>query len=147
MDKKFASILFSAFLMIVFIYTAWTANEFTRLAKYFPFYISIIGALFCFLYTLIQIKNWRKAKKQEGDREVLRWRRPLIYTCWLLGYVLLIYIAGLMAATAVFLGAFLYYESKIKLWKTAATTAFVLVAVNVFSMYMNLYWPDNLLGW
>lgn len=147
MDRKLGSILFTICLMLVFSYTAWEASSFNRLAQFFPYYLSIIAAFCCFISGLTQIIVLIKERKKGQSKDILQFLAPLRYIGWIFGYVLLIYLVGLMVATGIYLMLFLIIESKIKVWKSLATTVFVLIALSVFSGYLNLYWPSNIMGW
>ncbi|MFZ4451370.1 tripartite tricarboxylate transporter TctB family protein [Salibacterium aidingense] len=146
MDKKTASLLFSLFLLLLFSGMAWEAAGFTELARFFPFYISIIGAVFCTVQTIFLLKEWIRDKEEKKSPN-LQIKAPTKYIGWIIGYVLLIYIFGLMAATGTYLILFLTMETRLNWWKTAGTTVLVLLFLNFFSIYMNLYWPENLMGW
>jgi hypothetical protein len=146
MNKLVGSTIFTFCLFLLFAGLALEAATFSRLAKFFPLYITIAGAILCFIYTIVQI---RTIIKEEGLPEVLKklqFKTPLKYLGWLLGYVVLVYIVGLLVATGIFLATFLFFESKFTIVKTAISISTVIVCLIVFSNIMNLFWPRSLLG-
>ena len=146
MSRLVGSIIFTFFLFLLFTGLALEAMTFSRLAKFFPLYITLAGAILSFIYTFVQIRTLVKKEGLPEELKKLKFKRPFIYLAWLLGYVGLIYIVGFLLATALFLGAFLYFESKFTIIKTSISISIVLVFLILFSDVMNLYWPRSLLG-
>ncbi|MDV2686123.1 tripartite tricarboxylate transporter TctB family protein [Alkalihalophilus lindianensis] len=146
MSRLLASTLFSFFLFVFFALFALEASTFSRLAQFFPYYISIAGAVLSFIYTTIQIRELVKNKKVQEELATLNMKRPLKYLAWLIGYVVLIYVLGIIVASILFLASFLYIESKFTVLKTAMSISIVVVGLLLFSNVMNLYWPNNLVG-
>ncbi|MGO4888423.1 tripartite tricarboxylate transporter TctB family protein [Anaerobacillus sp. MEB173] len=146
MSKLAGSTLFSFCLFLLFGALALEAMTFSRLAKFFPLYITVAGAILCLIYTIILLRTLVKKEGLPEELKKLQFTKPLKYLSWLLGYVVLVYIVGFLVATGLFLAAFLYLESKFSVVKTAISISIVLVCLILFSDVMNLYWPKSLLG-
>ncbi|MDV2886592.1 tripartite tricarboxylate transporter TctB family protein [Alkalihalophilus pseudofirmus] len=146
MSRLLASTLFSFFLFVFFVLFALEAATFSRLAQFFPYYISITGAVLSFIYTTIQMRELIKQRESKEELMTLKIKRPLKYLVWLIGYVVLVYIAGIIVASVLFLAAFLYVESRFSVIKTVMSISVVVTGLMLFSNFMNLYWPNNLLG-
>lgn len=146
MNKDILNLIFSAFLFILFIFTTIEALTFTRLAQFFPLYISIAGAFLTLIYLVTKIIAYRKQQTEGRSTQTVPVLKPLRYIGWILGYLVLIYIGGLLLATAVFLFIFLFFESKMTLIKTSVSVVAVLVGISFLSSALDIYWPTNLFG-
>ncbi|WP_194165518.1 tripartite tricarboxylate transporter TctB family protein [Oceanobacillus sp. CFH 90083] len=146
MNKDYLNLIFSGFLFILFTLAWIEALTFSKLGQFFPLYISIAGSILTFIYLLNQLLIIYKQKKREGNEIKIPLWQPLKYIGWILGYLLLIYIGGLMAATAIFLILFLIFESKMKFVSAGISVICVLIAVSLLSSALDIYWPTNLLG-
>ena len=86
-----------------------------------------------------------EAGQDEADDPRAILRRAGIMVLWTLGYILGIWVVGLMAATAIFLVAFLFLEGRTG-WKPPIIgTAIVLGGIAILAEMLNLAWPDYLL--
>jgi len=146
MSKDIANIIFSAFLFLLFTLAMVEALTFSQLAQFFPLYISIAGSALSLIYLITQLITFYKQKAAQGEQIKLPILKPLRYIGWVLGYLLLIYIGGLLLATAIFLFIFLIFESKMTFLQTSISVIVVLVGVSVLSSALNIYWPTNILG-
>ena len=72
-------------------------------------------------------------------------RLTAYYAAWCVGYVLAIWVLGLILATAGFLFLFLRREARMSLRACGLSIAVVLVVLTVMSEFMNLHWPSSLL--
>ena len=70
----------------------------------------------------------------------------LRYLLWFVGYIVLIYLAGVLVSTAIFLGTFLLFEAKMRWWGVLISIVSTIVLLNIISSVMNLCWPQSLLG-
>jgi len=146
MKKDTLNLLFSTFLFLMFTLAIFEALTFSRLAQFFPLYISIAGSVLTLIYLIKQLFELYKQKEKEGEATKLPILKPLRYIAWIIGYLLLIYIGGLMLATAIFLMVFLIFESKMTFLQTSISVVVVLVGVSALSSALNIYWPTNILG-
>lgn len=144
------SLGFGILIMILFLITGISSTAFQRLAMYFPVTVSILGFILTGTYNALQIRNRIKTpvvfsdenKNEEKDYFV----GSLRYLAWFVGYIVLIYIAGILISTAVFLGAFLWFEAKMRWWGVLISIFSSLVVLNIISATMKLHWPRNVLG-
>ncbi|WP_353625755.1 tripartite tricarboxylate transporter TctB family protein [Bacillus sp. JCM 19041] len=121
-----------------------SALEFSRLAQFFPLYVSVAGTGFCGIYLILLIVRYKRESRAEEER--LSFLKPLSYIGWIVGYIGLIYIAGMLIATTVFLFAFLLLESNMTWIRSAVSVVCVLVLISAASALLGVYWPTNLLG-
>ncbi|ALA52232.1 tripartite tricarboxylate transporter TctB family protein [Shouchella clausii] len=145
MTKDLLNIGFTSFLMLVFGFAVFGALQFSRLAQFFPLYVSIAGTVCTAIYLVVLIIRYRK-ENASSSRAVVSIARPLRYMAWLLGYIAFIYLVGMLIATSLFLVAFLMFESKMPFIKTALSVAIVLIGISAASSLLGVYWPTNLLG-
>lgn len=142
MNKELLNIFFTAFLVFVFAYAAVDALTFSRLAQFFPLYISSAGALLTSIYLVFTIIQYKKSKGYTP----FSFRKPLRYIAWFLGFLLTIYVFGLMISTILFLSLFLIIESKMSAIKSMISVGVTIGALLAASHLLGIYWPTNLLG-
>ncbi|PPA69121.1 tripartite tricarboxylate transporter TctB family protein [Jeotgalibacillus proteolyticus] len=145
MTKQTLNVIFTTCLFITFTWAAVSALAFSRLAQFFPLYVSIIGSIVSGIYLATEIFKLVKQKEKVEQSRVLI-LKPLIYTCWVAGYIGIIYLAGLFLATAIYLVAFLLIESKFSLFKAVYSTGIALVIMTVVSNLLKIAWPQGLIG-
>lgn len=144
---------FGILLFVLFSGAAYTSIGFHRLAMYFPFAVSVIGVILSGVYVGKLIFTRRQGQAGPSSETavdsidaVTEVRKALPYLAWFLGYILLISLAGIVAASVVFLAAFLYREARMRWWGVVVSITSTLVLLLAFSRIMRLYWPRNLLG-
>lgn len=158
MGTRIFSLVFTLFLFVVFTLAAIEANNFTNLASFFPLFTAIIAANLALISSIIQGINIYKLKKGiinesdakdnaiELESENASLGLIFYYVGWVVGYVLIIYLLGLIIATIIFLVLFFTIESKFKVWKTLLATAIVITLIISFGNLMNLYWPTGVIN-
>lgn len=146
MNKEYLNLIFSGFLFIAFTFSTIESLTFSKLAQFFPLYISIAGSVLTFIYLITQIYTVYKQKGENGEQFNIPLLKPLRYIGWVIGYLIFIYIGGLMFATAIFLALFLTIESRMSYVQTGISIVIVLIGVTLLSSALDIYWPTNLLG-
>ncbi|MBR3120291.1 MULTISPECIES: hypothetical protein [Oceanobacillus] len=146
MNKDYLNLIFSGFLFILFTLAIIEALTFSKLAQFFPLYISIAGSVLTLIYLITEVYKLYKQKVKEGEQIKISLLAPLRYIGWILGYLVLIYIGGLMLATAIFLILFLILESRMNFIHTGISIIAVLIGISLLSSALDIYWPTNLLG-
>lgn len=146
MNKDVLNLSFSAFLFLLFTLAMVEALTFSKLAQFFPLYISIAGSALTLIYLITELIAFYKRKARGGEQIKFSLLHPLRYIGWVLIYLALIYTGGLLLATALFLAVFLIVESKLTYLQTGISVIVVLVGISVISSALNIYWPSNLLG-
>ncbi|WP_252311130.1 tripartite tricarboxylate transporter TctB family protein [Sinobaca sp. H24] len=144
MTKQTLNVIFTFGIFMVFVWAAFTALTFSRLAQFFPLYVSIAGSILSGIYLIKEIIKIRKQKKQGSHPKVLI-IKPLIYTGWIMGYVITISLVGLFIASTIYLISFLLIESKFTFFKTIYSTGIALVLITVLSNLLNIAWPQSVL--
>lgn len=85
------------------------------------------------------------AQEADVDHPLAVARRSLEMFGWILGYVAGIWVLGVMAATAIFLLTYLWFQARAG-WKLSVFgTVLVLAGLTVMRIALNLEWPDYLL--
>lgn len=146
MSKDVLNLTFSGFLFLLFTLATIEALTFSKLAQFFPLYISVAGSVLTLIYLIIELIVFFRMRSAEGQQIKISLTKPLRYIGWILIYLVLIYIGGLLLATGIFLSIFLIVESKLTYIQTGISVIVVLVGVSVLSSALNIYWPSNLLG-
>lgn len=143
MNKAIAQLIFTILLFFFFIYTALEAREFAQTAKYFPLYLSITATVILFIEIIRQIVRFQKNKETD---EVLHphMRAVIVYTILIVLYAVLVYVIGLLLASAIYVFVFLYFIANMRLIGSIITVAILIAFLVIFGDVMNLYWPKSL---
>ncbi|WP_101845166.1 tripartite tricarboxylate transporter TctB family protein [Halobacillus sp. Marseille-P3879] len=144
MTKQTLNLIFTFCIFIVFVWGAFTALTFSRLAQFFPLYVSIAGSIVSGIYLVKEVIKIRKQKDQGSHPKVLI-IKPIIYTGWIVGYVITISLVGLFIASTIYLISFLLIESKFPFFKALYSTGIALVIITVLSNLLNIAWPQSVL--
>lgn len=139
MSKGVLSIVFSFSILLLFILMAIEAHGFQKLARYFPFYISLCGVVLASVLVFIDLTKLRKTKERIINFIAIK------YIVYIVAYFAAIMIVGFMAATVLFLLVFLLVESKFKIWSAVLSVAITLGFLNLFGYYLNLEWYSGIL--
>ena len=144
MRKTHASLLFFILCFALFLWMAIEARSFQPQASYFPFYIAILAIVLTILGMLKEIVLIRKGYDEglfhNNIRSVLR------YTGWIVGFIVVIYIAGFVVASFIYLVLFLFFEARIGVVKTILSSGIAVIVIIFVSKLLELKWPSNLLG-
>ncbi|SDP17814.1 tripartite tricarboxylate transporter TctB family protein [Halobacillus aidingensis] len=144
MTKQTLNVIFTICIFIVFVWAAVTALAFSRLAQFFPLYVSIAGSLVSGIYLVKEVAKIMKQKEKDSHPKVLI-VKPIIYIGWIVGYVITISLVGLFVASTIYLIAFLLIESKFTFVKALYSTGIALVIITVLSNLLNIAWPQSVL--
>ncbi|WP_406944141.1 tripartite tricarboxylate transporter TctB family protein [Halobacillus sp. SY10] len=144
MTKQTLNVIFTFCIFIVFVWAAVTALTFSRLAQFFPLYVSIAGSLVSGIYLVKEVAKIIKQKNQGSHPKVLI-VKPIVYIGWIVGYVITISLVGLFVASTIYLIAFLLIESKFTFVKALYSTGIALVIITVLSNLLNIAWPQSVL--
>ena len=156
-----ARIGFDSMALLLFLWMAYEARDFARLARVFPLTISLIAVVLGSVNLGMSIWRYRTegvligtdapktavAQGGEGDDALVvsGVLRALYYLGWTLGYALLIWLIGLVVATLVFVVVFLLVEAKAS-WVLISVGGTATVGVLLLiSEVMDLAWPDSLI--
>lgn len=145
MNRAVAQFGFTILMFILFVYSAIEATSFKKLAKYFPLYISIIAAIILFIEI---VKQGIQLKKNVKKGEVLHpnLRGAIKYGLILTVYIAMVYLIGLILASAIYVFLFLYFIAEMKLIQSLIAITVLTVLLITFGNVMNLYWPKSLLN-
>jgi flagellar biosynthesis protein FliP len=143
------SLIFSCFLFVLFSGAAWQAYHFVELARFFPFYISIVAAIVSLGEMLLIIRKIKKRKGEaENSLEDSKQSGSVVkYMIWIVAYIVIIIVLGFLPATVLFLFAFLYFETKFSLVKSLLSVAITMTVITIIANIMTLYWPKGIVHW
>lgn len=143
MNKAIAQLVFTILMLSFFIYAAVEATSFKQLAKYFPFYVSIIAAVLLLIEIVRQViqLNKNKAKEELFHPNI---KGAIKYTLFLIVYILLVYLIGIVLATIIYVFCFLYFIAKMRLVRSVITVVILTIIIVAFGDIMKLFWPESL---
>lgn len=153
-------LVFGVLIVALFAYVYVAAQDFASLARVFPATVGAIGTLLAAGGVILDIVKVRRtgtcvpvrgsdttatlgSPEPEVRRESLR--AVLRYLAWLLGFVVVIYFAGVVVGVATFLAGFLHLEAKFRWWQTLIGVVATVAALLYIGDLMNLRWPPNVL--
>lgn len=155
-----ARIVFDTVALLLFIWMAYEANGFARLARIFPFTIALIAVALGAINLAMGIYLWRTGSKLVADDApktavsaggedddaivVTGVRRALYYIVWTVAYFGLIGLIGLIPATFLWIAAFLYFEAKAKPVLLTVGTLSAVVGLLLVSNVLDLRWPESM---
>ncbi|WP_018922888.1 tripartite tricarboxylate transporter TctB family protein [Salsuginibacillus kocurii] len=144
MKKSHTSIAFNIVFLMIFVWMIIEALNFQEQARYFPFYV---GLLACLLMIITIFKEIKDAKKKGPETEKFHNHlgRVIRYAGWLLFFVILIYIFGLIPAITIYLLLFLLLEAEIGWIKSILSTSIGVTVICLLSIYLDLDWPSSLI--
>lgn len=143
-----ANLLFCGFLGCVFLLAGLEALTFIEKARWYPLAVCGAGALLCaeeFVRTWRSLEEKRRGDEAGGSMGAL-WRATLPYWGWVVGYYILILIAGFPVASAVFTLAMLRRLGGLGWLPSLAGGAAVVALLHVLAALFALDWPSGLLG-
>lgn len=145
----------AAVIMSTFLYGAFDALSFPVLARLFPLMSAVAG----FLLMLAEIYAMSRLRRDEpvstsGDSEEVtdlptlldNIRHGLPFLGAVLAYFLAIFFFGMMAATALFVGAFLYFVARASAKVTLISAGFVVAWLVLITWAFSLRWPIGIVG-
>lgn len=131
--------MLNGFMLVVLGVAFVMALGFPDRASYFPLAVSGAGALMVATVLVTDLRDLARHGRAPVDRTQAR--RSARYLLWIAGYLVVIFIAGLMGATAIFLATFLRLEARLRWWVIGVCIAATLTALYVISLVLNLAWP------
>lgn len=153
---------FDVAVLALFIGAAVEALDFRDRARYMPLYGSVFAAVLATGNLVVDVLRWRRLgtavagdalptaavtedDTDEGGTAGQALAGAAYYLGWVVGYIALIWVAGLIPATVVFLAGFLTFVARARWVLVVVGTATTVVALIAISEVMNLYWPSSLL--
>lgn len=142
-------------LLAAFGYAVYSALGFTARARYFPLAIAVFGVLAglaAVISTLVApekaIESGRKVQdigaldEESGPQP----RAELPYLLWIAAYVLIVWVAGVVIASNLFVIAFLLRVGRWPIWRALVAAALLTGTLYGVTIGLNLRWPVGLLG-
>ncbi len=151
---------FSTLLIIIFTWALIEASGFPSQARIFPFVVGSAGLTLALLTLAIDFRRFRvqgsavggdapstasTSAYEPGSPIGYVFARAGKYLLWMLGYLLLMFTIGLVAAAAVFVTAFLFFEAKVKLRYLWIAPIAVVGLLLTLANAVNLFWPRSLM--
>jgi hypothetical protein len=146
-----------ALLLVIFGLASWQAREFQLGARLFPEYVGIAGVALCLVYLLRQA--WRGSAVDSAaevntadlgleadDQTAAGYFRALRVFGWIVIYYALIWLIGMMLATALFVPAFLRIGYRARWMASIALAAGLVVLIWVLHQALMLRWPPGVLS-
>ncbi len=148
-------LVFILWLLPLFAYVYWASQEFMLGARLFPSYVALLGM------ALIGIELLRRVVKRgitvadegpatadlvldEEQRSLAGYGRGLLMFAWLAGFYLLIYLIGMLWATAVFVPLFLLVQFRASWWISGLLALGLMGLIYGLHITLRLRWPQGL---
>jgi len=145
--NRTANIVFLVLLLGVFLWAGIEAAGFRGRARPFP----MTAAFFAAGATSIELiwYGWQSRTTPGSDKATFAGDFiPSVagiskYLAWLFAYFAAIWLVGMIAASAVFVGVFLLLEGKVKWWIALLSAVLTLIFLVSMEDIMGLNWPDS----
>ena len=144
------------FLLGVFSFVVWQSGHFMLGARLFPEYVGIAGIGLCLLELARQA--WRRTRAdvtaelntadlavEAEERTAAGYRRAVRLFGWILIYYALIWLVGMMLATALFVPALLLVRFRASWMPSIAITAGLIALIWLLERLIMLRWPPGVL--
>ena len=174
MSIRRGRLLFGGLLLALFLYAAWEALTFPRLARYLPLYISVAGSAITAAYLGAEMLRTRRRRAPEKpsappsaagvaaadnplkaalassttvDLETSPpWGRAGYFFLWTVGFALAIWVLDVRATAPLFVASFLYVEADVRRPRALLLAAAgALIGLIAIGTYMQLRWPESLI--
>jgi hypothetical protein len=143
-------------LLAVFSFVVWQSGDFMLGARLFPEYVGIAGIALCVLELARQV--WRRGiapadqevntadlAVEAEERTAAGYGRALRLFGWILGYYALIWLAGMMAATALFVPMFLRAQFRAEWTPSISIAAGLILLIWLLERLLMLRAPAGVL--
>ncbi|MGC5615488.1 tripartite tricarboxylate transporter permease [Georgenia sp. Z1491] len=124
-------VVIAAAFLLVFVGAFVLAQDFSQRARLVPSLITALGAVLAAIVLVMELRNRRKI---DADVDRAEWRQELRWVLsafsWLISFIVLVYVLGMLLAAVVFIPVFLRVVAEMKWWHIAVYTA-VTIAVMV----------------
>lgn len=122
------------------------AQQFSEAARLMPNVITIAGAALSLAAVIMEWRTMRRGKRRSADSRNA-WSRTLTVTmassAWLLGFVILVYLFGLIVACIIYVPLFLWFIAKAKWWVIPIYTVALVAVLLVAEIYAGMSLPDG----
>jgi len=155
MTKSKASILLSALFFVLFSSLCIMSTQYSQMAMYFPFFISLMASIAAFCNTILEYVKYRRVKRNDEAEEPIEneYDTPIQYETivaaknflWILFYLIAIFLVGFVVGTAVFLLAFFKFKTDFNWLKIAIAIAVVMGFIYFLETLLPLHWPSGIL--
>lgn len=148
--KDFEAVAFLTVIGVAFAGAAWHAQTFPMRARVFPQFVAILGFIFSVVSVgriAVAVRLGASLPGQDGGgtlTEQAKLLRP--FFLWIAGYYVAIFLAGFIAASAIFLIAFLTVNRALRWPAAVASTTVVVVFLLFLGNMMNVVWPTGILS-
>ncbi|PTL39131.1 tripartite tricarboxylate transporter TctB family protein [Alkalicoccus saliphilus] len=142
MRRTTASLLFAFFIFIGCLWLIIESFSFQATARYFPLTVATLGAAFSFLVFVQTFMKDRKERQETLFHE--QFGEVIKYAGWLIGYIVLINIAGFIPSTIIYMITFLYFVTQMKIHQVAVSLGGTLVFLFVLQEFVDIEWPAGM---
>jgi len=128
--------------LLLFVAAFFAAQGFSERARLVPTLVTVLGVVLSLAVLVVEVRS-RRATDARSVRDL--WREELKWVSsaflWLIGFVTLVYVLGMLLAAAVFVPVFLWRVAQMKWWHIAIYTASVLTVLVVLQQVADIALP------
>jgi putative tricarboxylic transport membrane protein len=139
---RFASVVFTFFVLLVVAAALYDARSFPYLAAIFPVAATVPAIFMAVVQLVLELRAERTTRGIEAKKKI---KSALGYFLSLLLYLLLILLVGFGIATALFTFGFLYGWVKMPWPQALVYTGCLVGAALLMGSLLGMYWPQGLL--
>lgn len=135
-------IVLAASFLAVFVAAFLLAQDFSERARLVPALVSVLGAVLALVVLVIEV---RKRTATDRGTDSAAWREELGWVAaafgWLIGFVVLVYVLGMLLAAVVFVPVFLWRVAQMAWWRIAVYTVAVVAVLVVLEQVADIALP------
>lgn len=148
-------LIFLLLLLPLFAYVYWASRGFMLGARLFPVYVAMFGMALIGLELLYRVIKRGVVPSDQGpatadltldeeQRSLAGYQRGLLMFAWLAGFYALIYLIGLLWATAIFVPVFLVLQFRARWWISVLLAGGLMGLIYLLHLTLRLRWPPGL---
>lgn len=135
----------SAGILVVFVAAFVLAQGYSTNARLVPSLVSALGAGLSLAVLVIEVRRLRRDSGQRSDEDQRAWREELRWVlsafAWLVAYIALVYVVGVLIAAAVYVPLFLWRVAEVRLRTIVIYTSAVLAVLLLLQQYADIALP------
>ena len=139
------SVVLSAGFLVVFVGAFVIAQGYSTNARLVPSLITALGAGLSLAVLVIEVRRLRGTRGQRTDDDQRAWREELKWVlsafAWLVGFIALVYLVGVLIAAAVYVPMFLWRVAEVRLRSVVIYTGAVIAVLLLLQNYADIALP------
>ena len=127
------SVVLAAVFLVLFVAAFVIAQGYSSQARLVPSLVTVLGAALALAVLLVEVRAFRRGTEQRSEEQMTAWsaelRAVIRAFAWLIGFVVLVYLVGVLLAAAIYLPLFLWRVAEVRLRTIVIYTVLIIVGL------------------